>query len=75
MEALEKQGLTSVRVDWADPDVDWGSYRCAVFRTTWDYFERFKEFNAWLNRVEGLTRLCMTSPGYAGIWISTICWI
>ncbi|MDX1591779.1 MAG: hypothetical protein R3283_07445, partial [Balneolaceae bacterium] len=58
MEALEKQGLTSVRVDWADPDVDWELFRCAVFRTTWDYFERFKEFTAWLNRVEGLTRLC-----------------
>lgn len=58
MEALEKQGFTSVRVDWADPDVDWEMFRCAVFRTTWDYFERFKEFTIWLNRVEKLTRLC-----------------
>lgn len=56
--ALEARGLTSVRVDWADPEVDWESFRCAVFRTTWDYFERVKEFTRWLNRVESLTRLC-----------------
>jgi glutathione synthase/RimK-type ligase-like ATP-grasp enzyme len=27
-----------------------------VFRTTWDYFERFPEFTAWLDRIERLTR-------------------
>lgn len=57
-QALEARGLTSVRVDWSDPEVEWESFRCAVFRTTWDYFERFKEFTLWLNRVEKLTRLC-----------------
>ena len=57
-QALEARGLTSLRVDWADPEVDWESFRCAVFRTTWDYFERFREFTRWLNRVETLTRLC-----------------
>lgn len=57
-EALSGAGLSSVRVDWADPDVDWSAFRCAVFRTTWDYFHRFPEFAAWLRRVERLTRLC-----------------
>lgn len=55
---LEKLGLTSVRVDWARPDVDWSTFRCAVFRTTWDYFDRISEFTAWLNRVEPQVRLC-----------------
>ena len=56
--ALARQGLTAVRVDWARDDVDWSAFRTAVFRTTWDYFDRFAEFMAWLERVEPLTRLC-----------------
>lgn len=56
--ALAQCGLTSVRVDWADPAIEWWRFRCAVFRTTWDYFERFAEFSAWLERVERETRLC-----------------
>ena len=59
---LEKLGLTSVRVDWASPDVDWSMFRCAVFRTTWDYFERISEFTAWLNRIESQVRLCNEPP-------------
>lgn len=65
-EALARRGLTSVRVDWADPAVDWSRFRCAVFRTTWDYFERFAEFSAWLERAGRLTRLCNRS--------STVLW-
>jgi glutathione synthase/RimK-type ligase-like ATP-grasp enzyme len=56
--ALERHGLSAERVDWACPDVDWTRYRCAVFRTTWDYFDRFGEFTAWLDRVENATTLC-----------------
>lgn len=59
-EALGEHGLTTTRVDWASPDVDWSRFRCVVFRTTWDYFDRFDEFTAWLGRVEGATRLCNT---------------
>lgn len=57
-DALRDRGLSSVRVDWARPDVDWSRFRCAVFRTTWDYFHRFAEFAVWLKRAEGETRLC-----------------
>ena len=56
--ALANHGLSSVRVDWASADVDWSRFRCAVFRTTWDYFERRDEFTAWLNRIRQQTRLC-----------------
>ena len=56
--ALARHGISTVRIDWANPDVDWSQFRCAVFRTTWDYFERQAEFTAWLNRVRGQTRLC-----------------
>jgi glutathione synthase/RimK-type ligase-like ATP-grasp enzyme len=55
--ALATHGLTTVRLDWADPSVDWSQFRCLVFRTTWDYFVRLPEFSAWLTRVERETRL------------------
>ena len=56
-DALERRGVSSVRVDWARPDVDWSRFKCAVFRTTWDYFDRFPEFTTWLDRLEGVTQL------------------
>jgi glutathione synthase/RimK-type ligase-like ATP-grasp enzyme len=59
-EALEKRGITSKRVNWADPDVDWSGFRCAVFRTTWDYFERLDEFRLWLETAEKKLKLLNT---------------
>ncbi|MGM0739845.1 MAG: ATP-grasp domain-containing protein [Bacteroidota bacterium] len=57
-DALMKMGWPSTRVDWAAQDVDWTRFQCAVFRTTWDYFDRISEFNDWLRRIERQTRLC-----------------
>ena len=45
------------RVDWADPAIDWRDFDAIVIRQTWDYFDRFDEFRAWLDRVETLTRV------------------
>ncbi len=56
-DALQEHGLTAVRLDWRDPSVDWARFRAAVFRTTWDYFERFAEFTRWIDRTERVTRL------------------
>lgn len=53
---LESLGLKVSRKDWADPDFDWSSTRSAIFRTTWDYFDRFDEFKEWLNKVESMTQ-------------------
>jgi len=65
-EALGKLGLSSTRVDWADPDVDWGRFRCAVFRTTWDYFDRIHAFRAWLDAAEAAT--CLLNPASLVRW-------
>ena len=54
---LEARGLRTARVAWSNPDFDWSRTRAAVFRSTWDYFERFAEFSAWMDRVERGTRL------------------
>lgn len=56
--ALTRLGISSVRVDWAEPDVDWSQFQCAVFRTTWDYFERRPEFSRWLSQIQQQTKLC-----------------
>lgn len=56
-EALQKLGIHTVKKDWSDPDFDWSQTRFALFRTTWDYFHRFEEFDTWLKKVATQTRL------------------
>jgi glutathione synthase/RimK-type ligase-like ATP-grasp enzyme len=56
-QALQQRGIQSARVNWAEKSMDWGKFDCAVFRTTWDYFERFDEFTAWLKHAEKQTRV------------------
>ncbi len=55
--ALEAEGLTVARVDWAERTFDWRRAGAALFRSTWDYHPRFAQFSAWLDRVSGQTRL------------------
>jgi glutathione synthase/RimK-type ligase-like ATP-grasp enzyme len=61
--ALEQQGLRVHRTHWDDPEMDWTQTHYAVFRTTWDYFDRFAEFTAWLeatgNKTEFLNPLSL----------------
>ncbi len=47
--ALEARGLHVHRTNWDDPRFDWRETRFAMFRTTWDYFDRFPEFSKWLD--------------------------
>ena len=55
--ALEKQGLRVTRIAWDDAGFDWRQTRSLLFRTTWDYFERFSEFSPWLDQVSRQSRL------------------
>ena len=55
--ALENQGLVTIRLSWDDVDFDWSSTKFVLFRTTWDYFDRFDEFSVWLNEVSKQTVL------------------
>lgn len=59
--ALEKQGLIVCKKDWADPNFDWASTKHAIFRTTWDYFERFDEFFSWLEITKHKTNFINSS--------------
>lgn len=55
--ALAARGIDATRIDWARADADWARFDGGVFRTTWDYFERFAEFSRWLDAIEPRTRL------------------
>lgn len=55
---LDLLGISSIRLDWARKDIDWSHYKCAIFRTTWDYFDRFDEFSQWLDAIKAQTKLC-----------------
>ena len=46
---LTKIGFLVKRVSWSSRSFDWNSVDYAVFRTTWDYFERLEEFLNWIN--------------------------
>jgi glutathione synthase/RimK-type ligase-like ATP-grasp enzyme len=61
-DALSRHGVQATRADWADPNVDWSTFDAAVFRTTWDYFDRFGEFQRWLDRVESEVALINPAP-------------
>ena len=50
LEALEKKGLRVIRKSWDAADFDWTSCKFAIFRTTWDYFDRYSEFFSWFEK-------------------------
>lgn len=55
--ALETEGLTAIRLSWDDPNFDWSTTKFVLFRSTWDYFNRFEEFSNWLNTISNQTQL------------------
>lgn len=55
--ALEQVGLKTLRLAWDDMFFDWSTTRSVLFRTTWDYFDRFNEFSKWLERISKQTTL------------------
>ena len=45
LDALRMEDLEVNRVAWDDKHFDWSSTKSVLFRSTWDYFDRFKEFS------------------------------
>lgn len=62
LKALEKEGLKAVKLSWDNPDFDWLSTKYALFRSTWDYVDRFDEFSKWLNIISRQTKLLNPEP-------------
>ncbi len=55
--ALRNEGLNVLRLAWDDKTFNWANTKFALFRTTWDYFDRFHEFSSWLSTVSKKTTL------------------
>jgi len=62
VEALQNVRLEAERVAWCDPEVDWASASACLFRTTWDYFDRWPEFSQWLAQTSTVTSLLNAPP-------------
>ena len=56
-EAIEKRGFKVDCTYWDNPDYDWSQTKAVVFRTIWDYFERYHEFSVWIEKVKDQTIL------------------
>lgn len=55
-EALEKRGLRVIRIHWDNPSFDWPETKFVIFRTPWDYFNRYDEFSKWLDKASTVTK-------------------
>ncbi|MEX0315839.1 MAG: RimK family alpha-L-glutamate ligase, partial [Allomuricauda sp.] len=55
-DALEKEGFLVIRKAWDDTEFDWGSTKYALFRSTWDCFDRFDEFLNWFKQTGKVTK-------------------
>jgi hypothetical protein len=55
--ALKRAGVAFHTRAWDDETVEWGSYKCVVVRTTWDYSSsetKAYAFKRWLARLSDL---------------------
>lgn len=60
--ALEKRGMNIHRINWDSKEMNWSDTRYILFRTTWDYYYRFQEFDLWLDHVKEKTELINPYP-------------
>lgn len=51
---LEEMDISHELLAWSDPDVDWSRFTHILIKSTWDYFDYYPEFLAWLDKLEAL---------------------
>jgi hypothetical protein len=59
---LGKRGITSRKVVWEDPTVNWGKTSLAINRITTTYMWKPEEYLQWTKKVEETTPLWNSSP-------------
>ncbi|MFY0591274.1 ATP-grasp domain-containing protein [Roseivirga sp.] len=62
LKALEAKGYRVGRKSWSDKEFDWESTKAIIFRTTWDYFDRYEEWKNWLAQVSKITEMVNPYP-------------
>lgn len=50
--ALKEKNLSVVKKDWNDSIFNWETTRSILFRSTWDYFDKFELFKKWFNKTK-----------------------
>jgi glutathione synthase/RimK-type ligase-like ATP-grasp enzyme len=50
--ALEQKGFKVIKKAWDALNFDWSKCDYAIFRTTWDYFERYDDFFKWFTKTQ-----------------------
>jgi glutathione synthase/RimK-type ligase-like ATP-grasp enzyme len=58
--ALEQKGLKVIKKAWDAPNFDWSKCNYAIFRTTWDYFDRFDDFFKWFTKIQEVLQFINT---------------
>ena len=49
--SLHRLGIATTACVWNDPGVDWSQYDAVLMRSTWDYFQHYAAFSAWLEQL------------------------
>lgn len=49
---LAKHNISAKATIWSDPTINWLDFDYLIFRNTWDYYEKDKQFNAWLDYIQ-----------------------
>ncbi|WP_066833694.1 ATP-grasp domain-containing protein [Rufibacter ruber] len=49
---LSSKGIDITPEVWDNPAVNWQQYDLAIFKSPWDYFDKFAAFQAWLDQME-----------------------
>ena len=52
IDEIKKTGLSVCKKDWNSKEFNWSNSRIAIFRSTWDYFDRFDEFFLWKEKIK-----------------------
>jgi glutathione synthase/RimK-type ligase-like ATP-grasp enzyme len=56
-EALERKGLSVIRIAWEDTDFDWATTRIALVRSIWNYATQVESFIKWFKEVQQKTQI------------------
>lgn len=59
-EALKELGIKTIKKDWNDHHFEWNTTKLALFRTTWDYFDKYPIFEKWLDNIQNKCLLLNT---------------
>lgn len=57
VDGLISAGHDAVVAAWDDESVDWAGFDLVVVRATWNYAHHVDAFVAWIDRVDGVTKL------------------